>query len=298
MPLILWAPTGDVYDTRWVSHDSIYALGIDGELANDSFQAGARLIPTSTYRVWHQLRIGDATQKLDDAIRSMIQTLFHHKYQILSVFKKTHPDIQPIINLHGVGTSPYRGPHDSVARAQEYHGGMIGECLNPMFEHRQIPLLYELIPTIEEACVIAHLCRQNNWKVVISLYTKRNTEWHLCIQNVQGRLIPLEEWLSQIEDAADKENCWYAFNCFDPRLTSDLIKLLKSSHLWERVRGIYPNLADAENDPSFTTVWTPETESTLVGWDPPEEDMPAFIWACCGSTPSHIRSLHALLHDR
>jgi S-methylmethionine-dependent homocysteine/selenocysteine methylase len=95
--------------------------------------------------------------------------------------------------------------------------------------------------------------------------------------------------------AADTSNSWYAFNCFDPRLTGDLIQLLEQSHLWPRVRGMYPNLADAENDPTYTPVWDVTTESHLASWNPPAETIPAFIGACCGSTPEHIRTLRALL---
>lgn len=207
----------------------------------------------------------------------MFQTILENKHRVLMALRKIDSSIQPIINLHGVGTSPYRGPHDSVQRSQDYHASIIGECLNPIFPQRETPLLYELIPTIEEACVIAHLCREHGWKVVISLYVKRDTHKNLCIQNKEGRLIPVVDALKQIEQTADTANSWYAFNCFDPRLTGDLIQLLETSHLWPRVRGMYPNLADAENDPEYTPVWDDTTESHLVSWNPPADTMPAFI---------------------
>jgi len=264
-------------------------------MVNASYQAGARLIPTGTYRVGHQLRLGDEPQDMTEELQEMLQMTFRHKRKILSVFQQAHTDIQPIINLHGVDTSPYRGPHRSFQRTQQYHAHMIEGCLNPLFPHRDTPLLYELIPTVEEACVIAHLCREYGWKVVISLYIKRDTAGQLCIQNQQGRLIPVIDALKQIEQGADTSNSWYAFNCFDPRLTGDLIQLLEQSHLWPRVRGMYPNLADAENDPAYTPVWDATTESHLASWNPPAETIPAFIGACCGSTPEHIRTLRALL---
>jgi len=295
MPLILWAPTGDIYDIQRVSYDSDAALVLDGRAVNESFEAGARLIPTGTYRAGHQLRIGDNPWPFDESLRAITQKIFRHKHRVLSVFHETHPDTQPIINLHGVGTSPYRGPHNSIRRAQEYHTNIIAECLSPIFPHRETPLLYELIPTIEEACVIAHLCREYWWKVVISLYVKRNPEGELCIQNQQGRLIPVVHALKQIEDIANPESSWYAFNCFDPRLVGDLIQLLETSHLWPRVRWMYPNLSDAENDLTYTPVWDETTESHLASWNPPGDTMPAFIGACCGSTTGHIRQLRALL---
>lgn len=58
---------------------------------------------------------------------------------------------------------------------------------------------------------------------------------------------------------------------------------------------MYPNLADAENDPGYTSLWHEDIENHLVSWNPPEENMPAFIGACCGSTPEHIRRLRLLL---
>ena len=297
MPSILGAPTGDIYDSRRVSVDSLGALILDKKIVNDSWEAWARIIPSWTYRLGSQLR-GNKQEKLDDFLAEMFQTIFISKYKVLEALKKIHPEVFPIINLHGVGTEPYRWPHQTVWQIQEYHGSMIEQCLNHAFPHTRPPLLYELIPTIEEACSIAHLCRENNWRVVISLYVKKNPEWHLCIQNAQGRLIPLEDGMHQIEDVADKENCWYSFNCFDPRLVEELIRLLRASRLWHRVRGMYPNLADAENDPEFTPLWHEGIEQHLVSWNPPEEGMPAFIGACCGSTPEHIRRLHLLLHTQ
>lgn len=227
----------------------------------------------------------------------MVQSVLHKKLEVITGIQKKHPDIQPVINLHGVGENPYAGPHQTVQRIAQYHSDIVTQCLNVAFPHthKRVPLLYELIPTIEEACGIAHICRENNWQVVISLYVKKNPEGHLCIQNAQGRLIPLEDGMHQIEDIADKKNCWYSFNCFDPRLVEELIALLRDSHLWTRVRGMYPNLADAENDPHYTSLWHEGIEQQLVSWNPPEEGMPAFIGACCGSTPEHIRRLRLLL---
>lgn len=172
---------------------------------------------------------------------------------------------------------------------------MIEECLSPIFPARDIPLLYELIPTVEEACIIAEVCKNNGWKVVISLFTKKDSGGVLCLQTKQGKLIPLIDAIGDIEQVADPAITWYSFNCFDPRLVPDIISALKKSHLWHRVRGMYPNLADAEKDSTFTSLWNGETEECLISWDPPSETMPAFIGACCGSDHTHIQKLAYLL---
>lgn len=130
---------------------------------------------------------------------------------------------------------------------------------------------------------------------MISLFAKRNSDGILCLQTKKGELVPLVDAIGEIEKVADPATTWYSFNCFDPRLLPDIISELKKSHLWHRMRGIYPNLADAENDLTFTNLWNEDTELALTQWDPPSETMPAFIGACCGSTPEHIRRLRLLL---
>jgi S-methylmethionine-dependent homocysteine/selenocysteine methylase len=270
---------------------------LDDQVARESIDAGARIVPIGTYRVGQHLRSAQTYQPISAIAADMMQSVFRKKLDVITRIQGKHPDVRPIINLHGVGESPYAGPHQEVQHIMRYHSDIIIRCLNKAFPHTRAPLLYELIPTVEEARGIAHLCRENNWKVIISLYVKKNPEGHLCIQNAQGRLIPLEEALSQVEDVADKRNCWYSFNCFDPRLVEELIALLRDSHLWERVRGMYPNLADAENDPEYTSLWHEGIEQHLASWNPPEDGMPAFIGACCGSTPEHIRRLHTFLRS-
>lgn len=202
---------------------------MDRRVTNPSFDAGARLIPTGTYRLGEQLRRDREPAPLDPLLTEIFQVLLREKYKVVSAMQRVYPEVHPIINMHGVDTSPYRGPHASVSQATRYHEDMIAKCLSSTFPHRHIPLLYELIPTLEEACVIAHLCKQYCWKVVISLYIKRNPEGKICIQNTDGRLIPVVRALRQVEEVADISRAWYAFNCFDPRLTEGLIQTLKSS---------------------------------------------------------------------
>lgn len=244
--------------------DSHGALLLDDEVARASIDAGARVIPTGTYRVGKHLRSSQTYQAITPAAANMVQSIFQKKLEVITRIQQDHPDIHPVINLHGVGENPYTGPHQTVQHIAQYHSDIITRCLNVALPHTRVPLLYELIPTIEEACGIAHLCRENNWQVVISLYVKKNSDGHLCIQNAQGRLIPLEDGIHQIEDVADRDNSWYSFNCFDPRLVEELMALLRTSKLWSRVRGMYPNLADAENDPHYTSLWHEGIEQQLV----------------------------------
>ncbi len=65
------------------------------------------MIHSGTYRLGSQLR-GDEAEPLDDFLAEMFQTIFVSKYKVLEALKKIHPDAFPIINLHGVGTEPYR----------------------------------------------------------------------------------------------------------------------------------------------------------------------------------------------
>lgn len=156
--------------------DSHGALLLDDEVARASIDAGARVIATGTYRVGKHLRSPQTYQKITPDAADMVQFVFRKKLSVITGIQREHPDIQPIINLHGVGESPYAGPHQTTQRIQGYHSDIIERCLNHAFPHIRAPLLYELIPTVEEACGIAHLCRENNWRVVISLYVKKNPE--------------------------------------------------------------------------------------------------------------------------
>lgn len=156
--------------------DSHGALLLDDEVARASINAGARVIATGTYRVGKHLRSPQTYQAITPAAASMVESIFQKKLEVITRIQQDHPDIQPIINLHGVGESPYAGPHQTVQHIAQYHSDIIERCLNHAFPHIRAPLLYELIPTVEEACGIAHLCRENNWRVVISLYVKKNPE--------------------------------------------------------------------------------------------------------------------------
>lgn len=176
MPLLLSAPTGSVYDAQGYSFDSQGALMLDDHTARASIDAGARLIPIGTYRVGKHLRSTPHHIDITDQAAGMIREIFHKKLNVIVGIQRQRPDIQPLINLHGVGESPYIGPHQSVQRIQQYHSDIIVRCLNLAFPHTRAPLLYELIPTIEEACGIAYLCRENNWQAILSLYIKKNTE--------------------------------------------------------------------------------------------------------------------------
>lgn len=149
---------------------------LDDKVAQESIEAGARIIPIGTYRVGKHLRSTRHHETISPAASEMVQSIFRKKLEIITQLQRKHPSIHPIINLHGVGESPYAGPHQTVQRIQAYHSDIIERCLNRAFRHARAPLLYELIPTIEEACGIAHLCRENNWRVVISLYVKKNPE--------------------------------------------------------------------------------------------------------------------------
>ncbi|MCB9806368.1 hypothetical protein H6768_00380 [Candidatus Peribacteria bacterium] len=162
-------------------------------MARASIEAGARIIPIGTYRLGKHLRSTPEHNTITHVAASMMQSIFQKKLGVITRIQQDHPDIHPVINLHGVGETPYAGPHQTVHRITRYHSDIIVKCLNVAFPQKQVPLLYELIPTIEEACGIAHLCRENGWQVIISLYVKKNPEGHLCIQNAQGRLIPLED---------------------------------------------------------------------------------------------------------
>jgi hypothetical protein len=51
---------------------------------------------------------GNKGEKLDDFLAEMFQTIFVSKYKVLEALQKIHPEVFPIINLHGVGTEPYR----------------------------------------------------------------------------------------------------------------------------------------------------------------------------------------------
>ncbi len=65
------------------------------------------MIPSGTYRLGSQLR-GDRAEPLDDFLAEMFQVIFDSKYKVLTAMKQVHPEMFPIINLHGVGTEPYR----------------------------------------------------------------------------------------------------------------------------------------------------------------------------------------------
>lgn len=109
---------------------------LDDQVARESIEAGAQLVPIGTYRVGKHLRSTHHHEGISDAAAGMIQSIFQKKLTVITAIQKQHPHIQPLINLHGVGESPYAGPHQTVQKIQSYHRDIIERCLNIAFPHR------------------------------------------------------------------------------------------------------------------------------------------------------------------
>ncbi len=163
----------------------------DEKVAQASFLAGAKMITTKTYYLGYQLRTSERIHPELNSVLDTMRDVFLKRYHALIAFQKRYPQIVPVIDLHGSGTSPYRGPHGSIHWTQQYHNLVIEKCLNHVFPKREMPLLYQAIPTLEEARSIAYVCRENNWKVVISMYVTKNPSGEMCLQTKQGALIPI-----------------------------------------------------------------------------------------------------------
>ena len=73
---------------------------LDDQVAQESIEAGARIIPIGTYRVGKHLRSAPSHQEITPAAAEMIQSIFRKKLEIITQLQKKHLSIHPIINLH------------------------------------------------------------------------------------------------------------------------------------------------------------------------------------------------------
>lgn len=98
---------------------------LDDKVAQESIEAGARIIPIGTYRVGKHLRSARHHETISPTAAEMMQSIFRKKLGVIMRIQGKYPDIRPIINLHGVGENPYAGPHQTVQRVQAYHSDII-----------------------------------------------------------------------------------------------------------------------------------------------------------------------------
>lgn len=292
MANIIGPPTWWEYDKAGVYHSSATWLEIDRWVSRRSVESGASIIPSCTYRVGENLR-GDVFTtwwELENIARQ-----FRLKIWNLAEFVWQHPWVIPVVNLHGLDTiDPYKGPYKEWPMYVLYHKKMLS-CLD---SSQDLHLLYELIPTLEEAMVISLQLVKNDRSGTISLFVLNDpSSWKICIPSIWGKFIPILEALDEIKKVTSSKKISFAFNCFNPCITPELVSILKNSRHAAHIVGMYPNLADAANDKEFKNIWSQKTTDALVSFAKQEvgTNFTRFIWACCGSTVDDVWKLRDAL---
>lgn len=140
-------------------------------------------------------------------------------------------------------------------------------------------VLNETQSHFDEIKIICHYCSKNSIPYVVSLYS------------VDGRTILSGESLADVFHFIEEhEPLSIGINCISPKIFKTIVKNINTEFAW----GFYLNCgAGLKTDRKLKSGITPNDYSLFVT-DCLKKN-PAFIGACCGSTPEHIRAIKRLV---